>query len=126
MNELKYTKDHEWVRLEEGGNATIGITDYAQEQLGDVVYVELPALGKQLTRGMEAVVIESVKAAGEVKSPVSGTVTAVNEALSDEPNRVNAEATGGGWLFSLKLAHPEEAGELMDKVAYDAYLAGLS
>ncbi len=125
MADIRYTKDHEWVRRE-GDSATVGITDYAQNQLGDVVYVELPAIGKKVEQGGDAAVVESVKAASEVYAPVSGEVVAVNEALSGEPGRINADAQGNGWFFKLKLSDPKQLDALMDEAAYKAYVEGLS
>ncbi|HZS81886.1 MAG TPA: glycine cleavage system protein GcvH [Stellaceae bacterium] len=125
MAETRYTKDHEWIRRE-GDSATVGITDYAQNQLGDVVYVELPAIGKKVEQGGEAAVVESVKAASEVYAPVSGEVTAVNDELSGEPGKVNAEAEGAGWFFKLKLSDPQQLDALMDEAAYKSFIAGLS
>ena len=125
MADIRYTKDHEWVRRE-GDSATIGITDYAQNQLGDVVYVELPAIGKKVEQGGDAAVVESVKAASEVYAPVSGEVIAVNEDLSGEPGRINADAQGNGWFFKLKLSDPKQFDALMDEAAYKAYVEGLS
>jgi glycine cleavage system H protein len=122
---LRYTRDHEWVRLE-GDTATVGISDYAQEQLGDVVYVELPEIGKTVTKGDEAAVVESVKAASEVYAPVSGEVTAVNDALEGAPGTVNDEPTGGGWFLKLKVSDPSELDALMDEDAYKTYLAEIS
>ena len=94
MNELRFTEDHEWVLPHEDGTALVGITDYAQDQLGEIVFVELPDVGQELERGQECAVIESVKAAGELKAPVNGTVSEINETLADEPERVNNDATG--------------------------------
>jgi len=125
MADIRYTKDHEWVRRE-GDSATVGITDYAQNQLGDVVYVELPAIGKKVEQGGDAAVVESVKAASEVYAPVSGEVIAVNEDLSGEPGRINADAQGNGWFFKLKLSDPKQLDALMDEAAYKAYVEGLS
>ncbi len=125
MSELKYTKDHEWIRME-GETGTVGISDYAQEQLGDVVYVELPETGKVLTRGDEAAVVESVKAASEIYAPVGGEVVAVNEALNDDPSLVNSAATGDGWFLQLKVADAAELEALMDAAAYAAYVAELA
>ena len=112
------TEDHEWIRLESDGTATVGITQYAQQQLGDIVYVELPAVGRKLARGEEAAVIESVKAATECDAPVSGTVLEVNAALADEPGKVNHEPTGSGWFFKLKPDDPKEIESLMDEATY--------
>jgi glycine cleavage system H protein len=119
-----YTKDHEWVRID-GNTATVGITAYAAEQLGDVVFVELPAVGKQVTKGGEAAVVESVKAASEVYAPISGEVIAVNSELEGEPAKVNAEPTGNGWFLKLKVADTAELKELMSEAAYNDYVKGL-
>ncbi|WP_428481455.1 glycine cleavage system protein GcvH [Pyruvatibacter mobilis] len=124
MAKTKYTKDHEWVRIE-GDTVTVGITDYAQEQLGDVVYVELPDVGKAVKAGDEAAVVESVKAASEVYAPVSGEVVEVNEALADAPAGVNEDATGAGWFVKLKLADAGELDGLMSEDAYKTYLSEL-
>lgn len=124
MSQLGFTKDHEWIRIE-NGTGTVGITDYAQGQLGDVVFVELPAIGKSVARGDEAAVVESVKAASEIYAPMSGEVTAVNAALNDNPGLVNQSAMGEGWFLKLKLGNPGEFGELMDEAAYKSYVAGL-
>lgn len=121
---MKYTEDHEWVRIEADGSGTVGITEYAQEQLGDLVFVELPDLD-DISQGDEAAVVESVKAAGEVKSPVSGLITAVNEDLNDEPSKVNAEPIGDGWIFKLKLSDESELAGLMDEAAYQEYVESL-
>jgi glycine cleavage system H protein len=125
MSELKFSKDHEWVRVD-GDVATVGITDYAQTQLGDVVYVELPAVGKQVEQDKEAAVVESVKAASEVYAPLSGEVVAVNDALADEPAKVNVAPTGDGWFFKLRLKDPKQLDALMDEAAYQAYVEGLA
>ncbi len=125
MAETRFTKEHEWIRID-GDTAVVGITDYAQQQLGDVVYVELPAVGKALKKGDEAAVVESVKAASEVYAPVSGTVVAVNEALSGNPALVNQAATGDGWFLKLKAANQGELAGLMDEAAYKKYLEGLA
>ncbi len=124
MADTKYTKDHEWVRVE-GDTATVGITDYAQEQLGDVVYVELPDIGKSVAVGDEAAVVESVKAASEVYAPISGEVVEVNEALADAPNGVNEDAAGAGWFVKLKLSDASELENLMSEDEYKTYLAEL-
>ncbi|MGE5201856.1 MAG: glycine cleavage system protein GcvH [Acidobacteriota bacterium] len=121
---VKYTKDHEWVRVE-GTTATVGITDYAQGQLGDVVYVEVPEVGRKLEQGKEAAVVESVKAASEVYAPISGQVTAANADLAGEPARVNNDAMGGGWFFKMSVANPKELDGLMDEAQYKAYVEGL-
>lgn len=119
-----YTQDHEWLRVE-GDSATVGITDYAQEQLGDVVFVDLPAAGVKLTKGGDAAVVESVKAASDVYSPVSGTVSEANAALEAEPALVNTAAETDGWFFKLTLGDSGELGGLMDRAAYDAFVATL-
>jgi glycine cleavage system H protein len=117
----RYTRDHEWIRLE-GDTGIVGISDYAQEQLGDIVFVELPAIGKKLTKGAEAAVVESVKAASEIYAPVAGEVTAVNGALADRPGSVNADPEGEGWFMKLKVANPADVDALMDIDAYQAFL----
>jgi glycine cleavage system H protein len=122
---LMYSTDHEWVRRE-GDIAVVGITDYAQGQLGDVVYVELPAPGKKVEKGKEAAVVESVKAASEVYAPVSGEVVAVNDELSGEPAKVNADPMGDGWFMKIRMSNPAELDELMDQAKYESYVAGLS
>lgn len=126
MSTVKYTEDHEWVRIEADDEAVVGITGYAQEQLGDVVFVELPKLGKVMTQGDEAAVIESVKAAAEVYAPVDGEVVEVNEELDDNPALVNAEPTGDGWFFRLKVSDPAQFDALMDEAAYKTFLQGLN
>jgi glycine cleavage system H protein len=115
-----YTKEHEWVRVE-GDGATVGITDFAQGQLGDVVFVEVPEPGRTVTRGGEAAVVESVKAASDVYAPVSGTVTAGNQAVVDEPSLVNTDPEGEGWFFKLTLSDDGELGELMSAEQYRSY-----
>jgi len=124
MSSLHFTEDHEWIRVD-GGLATVGITDYAQEQLGDVVFVELPSVGKSLKKGDEAAVIESVKAASEVYAPASGEVTESNEAITGEPGTVNSDPMGSGWFFKMKLADPGELAALMDEAAYKSFVEGL-
>ena len=124
MSNLRYTNQHEWVRIE-GDTAVVGISAYAQEQLGDVVFVELPEVGKALATRDEAAVVESVKAASEVYAPVGGEVTEVNEALDDAPETVNSDPTGAGWFFKLRLADAGEIETLMDEDAYQAYVEGL-
>ncbi len=114
---LKFTKDHEWLRLE-GDTVTVGITSYAQEQLGDLVYVELPPAGTQVKKGAEAAVVESVKAASDVYAPLSGEVTATNQKLASEPGLVNSDPMGDGWLFKIKFADRSELDSLMDEAAY--------
>ncbi|MGH6718148.1 MAG: glycine cleavage system protein GcvH [Alphaproteobacteria bacterium] len=122
MADRRFTRDHEWIELD-GDTATIGITDHAQEQLGDVVFVELPEIGRQVTKGGEAAVVESVKAASEVYAPLAGTVVAVNDSLNREPGQVNADPFGAGWFLKLRLADPSGLDELMDEAAYRSYVA---
>jgi len=124
MSTMKYTRDHEWLRVD-GDVAVVGITDYAQTQLGDVVYVELPETGRKVEQGKEAAVVESVKAASEVYAPISGEVIAVNDALSGEPGKVNADPLGEGWFLKLRIADPKQLDGLMDEAAYNAFVEGL-
>ena len=124
MSTIKYSEDHEWISVA-GGVGTVGVTDYAQEQLGDVVFVEVPEAGKDVEKGDEAAVIESVKAASELYAPVSGEVTEGNEALADEPGKVNSDPMGEGWFFKIKLSDPSELETLMDEAAYKSFVAGL-
>ncbi|MEG9861146.1 MAG: glycine cleavage system protein GcvH [Parvularculales bacterium] len=124
MSNEKYTNQHEWVRVE-GDTVIVGISDYAQKKLGDVVYVELPEVGRRFSGGEEAVVIESVKAASEIYAPVSGEVIAINDALEENPAIINEEAQGAGWIFKLCLEDSSEVNSLMDQAAYDDFLAGL-
>ncbi|MEI2386479.1 glycine cleavage system protein GcvH [Breoghania sp. JC706] len=119
-----YSKDHEWVAVE-GDIATIGITDYAQSQLGDVVFVELPDVGKTLNQGDEAAVVESVKAASEVYAPISGDVTEANNALVDEPAKVNEDPEGAAWFVKMTVSDKAELEELMDEAAYKAFVETL-
>jgi glycine cleavage system H protein len=121
---LYFTRDHEWVRVD-GETATVGITDYAQGQLGDVVFVELPAIGDLVTAGKEAAVVESVKAASDVFAPLSGEVVKVNEALVDEPGLVNSAAEAAGWFFQLRIGDPRQIDGLLDAAAYQALVATL-
>lgn len=120
----KYTKDHEWIRLD-GDVATVGITEHAQNALGDIVFVDLPEVGRKIDQGGEAAVVESVKAASDVYAPVSGEVVAVNDALGSEPAAINEEAEGKGWFFRLKLSNPEQLNDLMSSEQYKAFLATL-
>lgn len=120
----RYSKDHEWIRLE-GDVATVGISDYAQSQLGDVVFVDLPAKGKAVAAGAEVAVVESVKAASEVYAPAGGEVVESNQAIVDDPSLVNRAAQTDGWFVKLKLANKAELDSLMDQAAYDAYLKTL-
>jgi glycine cleavage system H protein len=124
MSTIRYTKEHEWVKVD-GDVATVGISPYAQEQLGDVVFVELPEVGKKVEKGKEMAVVESVKAASEVYAPISGEVTEVNGALGDAPATVNEDALGKGWFAKLKLANKAELDGLMDEAAYKKYVDGL-
>ena len=116
-----YTKEHEWVKVD-GETGTIGVTDHAQKQLGDIVFVEVPEVDTELEKGDEAASIESVKAVADVFSPVSGTVVEINEALEDEPELVNKDAQGAGWLFKLRMEDKSELDGLMDAAAYEKYL----
>jgi glycine cleavage system H protein len=115
-----YTKEHEWIRVD-GDTATVGITDFAQGQLGDIVFVEVPEAGRQVSKGGEAAVVESVKAASDVYAPVSGEVTEGNAALADEPALVNSDPEGEGWFFKLRLSDPSELDGLMDAEAYKSF-----
>lgn len=121
---VRYTNEHEWVRLE-GDVGTIGITSYAQEQLGDVVFVEVPAVGRKVAKGESIAVVESVKAASDIYAPVSGEVVEANAALADSPGDVNAEPTGKGWFFKIRLSDKAELDGLMDEAAYDAFVKSL-
>ncbi|MDN0077021.1 glycine cleavage system protein GcvH [Crenobacter sp. SG2303] len=118
MSETKYTDSHEWLRLEDDGSVTVGITEYAQNLLGDLVYVALPKEGQSFAKGEEAATIESVKAAGEIALPVDGTIVAVNSLLADEPSLVNDAPEGDGWFFRIQLANPAQLDGLLDDVAY--------
>lgn len=119
-----FTQDHEWIDVS-GTSGVVGITEYAQSQLGDITYVDLPSVGATVKKGDAPCVVDSVKAASDVYSPVSGTITAANDALGDAPELVNTDAEEGGWLFRIDLSDPAELDGLMDKAAYDAYVAGL-
>ena len=121
MSALRFTKDHEWVLLD-GDLAIVGITDYAQSQLGDVVYVELPEIGRRVEQGKEAAVVESVKAASEVYAPVSGEVAEVNETLAADPAKVNTDPMGEGWFLKLRIDNPVELDALMDQAAYQRFV----
>jgi glycine cleavage system H protein len=121
---LYFTKEHEWVRVE-GDSATVGISDHAQEALGDIVFAEVPEAGRQLTKGQEAAVVESVKAASDVYAPVSGEVTDGNPAIADDPSVINRDAEGDGWFFKLKLAEPGELDGLMGEAAYREWVKSL-
>jgi glycine cleavage system H protein len=120
--DLRYTKEHEWVKVE-GGIGTVGITDHAQQELGDIVYVELPKTGAQLERGKTLGSVESVKAVSDIYSPVSGEVIEINESLAEAPEKINADPHGEAWLVKIRLSAPAEAGELMTAAAYETYIA---
>ena len=125
MSDIKFTEDHEWIRMDDDETGVCGISDYAQDQLGELVFLELPEVGQEITQGNEAAVIESVKAAGEFKAPVSGAIVEVNEALADEPETVNNDPFGDGWFIKIKLSDPSELDGLMDQDAYQSYVKGL-
>jgi len=120
--DFKYTKDHEWVRDNGDGTVTVGITDHAQDALGDLVFIELPEVGRQVERGDACAVVESVKAASDIYSPTSGVVTEANEALSDAPETINEEPYGKGWIFKLQVSDPSQLDELLDAAGYEAIL----
>jgi len=122
--DLKFLKSHEWVRVEGDGKVTIGISDHAQGLLGDLVYVELPAVGDDVQAGTGVAVVESVKAASDVYAPVSGTITAVNEALTDKPETINEDAYGEGWLFVVELSEPDQLNELLAPDDYAEQIEG--
>jgi glycine cleavage system H protein len=124
MSAIKFTNDHEWIRID-GDTATVGITDYAQQQLGDVVFIELPDVGKALEQGKDAAVVESVKAASEVYAPIDGTVTEVNPALTEDPATVNTDPQTGGWFFKMKIGDPAQLDALMDETQYNTFIQGL-
>ena len=121
MSLVRFTKDHEWIRVD-GDLAVVGVTDYAQLQLGDVVYVELPEIGRRVEKGKEAAVVESVKAASEVYAPVSGEVAEINEMLTTDPATVNADPMGDGWFIKLRLDDPKELDSLMDEEGYKRFV----
>lgn len=118
MSEIKYTEDHEWIENHGDGTATIGITDFAQEQLGDLVYVEIPEVGSVIIKGEDVSVIESVKAASDLVAPVSGTIIDVNTLLEDEPEKVNDDPMGSGWFIKIEMSDISELDDLMDESAY--------
>ncbi len=124
MSQMRFTKEHEWIKID-GNVATVGITQFAQGQLGDIVFVEVPAAGKVLKAGGEAAVVESVKAASEVYSPASGTVNEGNAKLPDAPETVNSDPQGAGWFFKMTLSDLKELDGLMDEAAYEKYCAEL-
>jgi len=122
--ELKYAPSHEWARLDSDGTVVIGITDHAQEALGDVIYVELPEVGAEIDAGVEIAVVESVKAASDIYSPVSGKVVEVNQALEDEPDKVNESPYADGWFVRIKLSNPDELNDMMDVNSYHMAIEG--
>ncbi len=125
MSTTKYTQEHEWLRSENDGLVTVGITDFAQGHLGDLVYIQLPEAGKEMGKGEEAAVIESVKTAGEILMPAAGTIVEVNAELADEPGKVNEDPMGAGWFFKMKVNNPDELNAFMDEAAYQAYIADM-
>jgi len=124
MTQIRFSKDHEWLKSE-GSEALCGISDYAQKALGDIVYVELPGVGKSFKKGEQVAVVESAKAASEVYAPADGEIIAINSALTSDPAVVNGAPQTDGWFFKLKLAHPAQADDLMDEAGYNAYVKGL-
>ena len=124
MSQVKYTVEHEWLRVEADGVVTVGITDFAQGHLGDLVFVQLPEVGAKFAKGEEAAVIESVKAASEIMMPVAGTVTEINEALADAPETINEDPMNAGWFFKMKVNDAAELNSLMDEAAYAAMIKG--
>lgn len=124
MSDLKFSEDHEWILID-GDIGTVGITTYAQEQLGDVVFIELPEVGQALEKGGDAAVVESVKAASEVYAPLTGEVTESNAALTDDPSQVNSDPQGAGWFFKMTIAERSELEGLMDEAAYKTFIEGL-
>jgi glycine cleavage system H protein len=126
MNQLFYSKDHEWVAISDDGLAIVGITDHAQNALGDIVFVELPDAGRNVAKGEACAVVESVKAASDVYAPLSGTVAETNQAIIDEPALVNSGAETTGWFFKLRLTDAAAVNELMDRAAYDEFLETLA
>ncbi|HZW14270.1 MAG TPA: glycine cleavage system protein GcvH [Noviherbaspirillum sp.] len=125
MSKTVYTQEHEWLRIEADGLVTVGITDYAQDHLGDLVYVQLPEVEKEFNKGEEAAVIESVKTAGEILMPAGGVVTEVNSTLADEPGKVNEDPMGAGWFFKFKPTQADDLSGFMDEAGYKAYIASL-
>ena len=124
MSTLRYTTDHEWVRVE-GDTAVVGISDYAQEQLGDVVFVELPDVGTSFAQNDDAAVVESVKAASEIYAPIGGKILEINNSLVDAPETLNSDPTGDGWMFKISIADASEVDALMDEAAYKTFVEGL-
>lgn len=125
MSKTVFTQEHEWLRIEADGLVTVGITDYAQDHLGDLVYVQLPEAGKEFNKGEEAAVIESVKTAGEILMPAAGVVTEMNATLADEPGKVNEDPMGAGWFFKFKPNQLDELNGFMDEAGYKAYIESL-
>ena len=125
MSVLKFSEDHEWIRLDDDGTAMVGVTDYAQDQLGELVYVELPDVGTEFEKGADACVIESVKAAGEVKMPAACVVEETNETLVEEPGQVNADPMGDGWFMKVRVTDPTDLDDLLDEDEYREYVEGL-
>ena len=125
MSKTVYTQEHEWLRVEDDGLVTVGITDYAQDHLGDIVYVQLPEAGKEVAKGEEAAVIESVKTAGEILMPAAGIVTEINTVLADEPGKVNEEPLGAGWFFKFKVNQAGDLDGFLDEAGYKAYIESL-
>ena len=123
MSNVKYTKDHEWVQTDDNATATVGITVHAQDALGDVVFVDLPEVGKAFTQGEVAGVVESVKAAADVYMPLTGEITEVNEALRADPSLANSDPTGAGWFFKVRLSEPAQLEALLDAAAYEKFSA---
>lgn len=125
MSNTKFTPEHEWLRIGDDGVVTVGITDFAQDQLGDLVYVQLPEVGKAMSKGGEAAVVESVKTAGEILMPAAGTITEINATLADEPGTVNSDPMGAGWIFKMTVDRPGDLDALMDEAAYKTYVDGM-
>jgi glycine cleavage system H protein len=125
MSELRFTEEHDWLQLNEDGTATVGITDYAQKQLGDLVFVGLPEIGTAFEQGADAAVIESVKAASDLKMPVAGTVIEVNGTLADDPGQVNSDPLGAGWFVKIKVADAATVSSLLDEAAYAKFVESL-
>jgi glycine cleavage system H protein len=125
MSKMHYTQEHEWLRDEGDGTATVGITDFAQQQLGDLVFVELPEVGKTFAKGAEAAALESVKAASDIYLPVSGTVLEINDAIVEDPAKINEDPLNAGWFFKIKIGNPVALSGLMDDAAYTKYVASL-
>lgn len=125
MRRIKFTEDHEWLLPDEDGNVTVGITDYAQEQLGDIVFIELPEVGTEIIAGDEVAVVESVKAAGDIRAPLNGTIYEINEDLVGAPEKANKDPMGEGWFFKITPGDPKDIDTMMDEDAYWEYVSGL-